>query len=134
MLLTAPEHKKAYIKREWWSTRRIWAYFEQQRSCMLLQVMTTNSVEAQHHSLKIHAGGEEVMETFSFSGVTGYVLNIGDRWEQQAFEVEDVWFKTRLVECTEYPPELAQFPGPVQSLIHDQLQAAKKADKECMYW
>ena len=45
---------------------------------MLLQVMTTHAVEAWYHSLKTHAGGKEVMEMFSFSGVISHVLNIGN--------------------------------------------------------
>lgn len=73
------------------------------------------------------------METIFFSGVISHILNIGDQWEQRALEVEQLWFKTRVVECTEYP-ELAQFPGPVQSLIVDQLKAAKKANEEGIYW
>ena len=89
----APEYKKAYVKQEWWSTRRKWAYYARQQSCMLLQVMATNALEAWHHSLKTHAGGKEVMETFSFSGVISHVLTIGDQWEQRALDVEELWFK-----------------------------------------
>lgn len=65
------------------------------------------------------------METSSFSGVISHALTIGDQWEQRALDVEELWFKTRVAECTEYP-KLAQFPGPVQLLIVDQLTAAKK--------
>ena len=45
---------------------------------MLLQVMTTNVVEAWYHLLKTYAGGKEVIETFFFSKVISHVLNIGD--------------------------------------------------------
>lgn len=76
--------------------------------------MTTNAVEAWHHLLKTHAGGKEVMETF---------WTIGDQWAQRALDTEGI-------EC----PEPAQFPGPIQSLIVDQLKAAKKANEEGMYW
>lgn len=68
--------------------------------------MTTNAVKAWHHLLKTHAGGKEVIKTFSFSGVISHVLNIGDQWEQWALETEELGFKTRVVECTKYP-ELA---------------------------
>ena len=87
--------------------------------------MTTNAVESWHHLLKTHAGGKEIMENFSLSGVISHVLTIGDQWEQRALDVEQLWFKTRAAECSDYP-ELAQFPGPVQSLIVDQLKAGKK--------
>lgn len=40
----APEQKKEYIRREWWDTRRQWAYYARQHSCILLQCMTTNAV------------------------------------------------------------------------------------------
>ena len=83
-IAAAPEHKQAYIKQEWWSTRKKWAYYASQHSCMLLQVMTTNAVEAWHYSLRTHAGGKELMETFSFSGVISHVLTIDDQWEQRA--------------------------------------------------
>ena len=35
-IAVAPEYKKAYIKQEWWSTRRKCAYYAPQHSCMLL--------------------------------------------------------------------------------------------------
>lgn len=79
---------------------------------MLLQVMTTNTVEAWHHSLKTNAGGKEVMETFSFSGFVSYVYIIGNQWEQRAIVLKVLWFKTYVPECSDYP-ELAKFPGPV---------------------
>ena len=87
--------------------------------------MTTNAVEAWHHSLKTHAGGKEIMENFSLSGVINHLLTIGKHWEQLALDVEQLWFKTRVAECSDYP-ELAKFSVPVQSLIVDQLKAAKK--------
>ncbi len=99
---------------------------------MLLQVMTTNAVESWHHSLKTHAGEKEIMENCSLSGVISHVLTIGDQWEQRALDVEQLWSKTRVVECSDYP-ELAKFPGPVQSLIVDQSKAAKKANEEGIY-
>lgn len=30
---TAPDHKKAYIKQEWWSIRRKWAYYGSIYTC-----------------------------------------------------------------------------------------------------
>lgn len=94
--------------------------------------MTTNAVEAWYHLLKTYAGGKEVMETFSFFGVISHVLTIGDQWEQRATDLEVLWFKTHVLECSDYP-ELAKFPGPVQSLIVDQLKAARKATDEGIY-
>ena len=128
----APDDKKASIKQEWWSTRRKWAYYARQHSFLLLQVMTTNAVEAWHHSLKTHAGGKEIMENFSLSWVINHVLTIDDHWEQLALDVDQLWFKTRVAECSDYL-ELAEFPGLVQSLIVDRLKAAKKANEEGIY-
>lgn len=89
-IAAASENKKAYIRQEWWSTRTKWAYYARQHSCMLLQVMTTNAVESWHHLLKTHAGGKEIMENFSLSGVISHVLTIGDQWEQRALDVEQL--------------------------------------------
>lgn len=99
---------------------------------MLLQVMTTNAVESRQHSLKTHGGGKEIMENFSWSGVISHVLTIGNQWEQRALDVEQLWSKTWVVKCSDYP-KLAKFPGPVQSLIVDKLKAAKRANKEDIY-
>lgn len=56
-------------------------------ACSYVQVMTSNAVEAWHYSLRTHAGGKELMETFSFSGVISHVLTIGDQWEQRATDL-----------------------------------------------
>ena len=95
-------------------------------------MLITNAVEAWHFSLKTHVGGKELIETFSFSGVISHVLTIGDQWEQQATNLEVLWFKTCVAECSDYP-KLAKFPGLIQSLIVDQLKAAKKATEEGTY-
>ncbi|KAL2044765.1 hypothetical protein N7G274_002540 [Stereocaulon virgatum] len=60
----APEHKKKYIKTEWWIIRNLWAYYARQHSCLLLQCMTTNVVESWHHSIKTHAEGKAQMTQF----------------------------------------------------------------------
>ncbi|KAL2044764.1 hypothetical protein N7G274_002539 [Stereocaulon virgatum] len=90
----APEHKKKYIKTEWWIIRNLWAYYARQHSCLLLQCMTTNAVESWHHSIKTHAEDKAQMTQFSLSGAASHVLMIGDDWQYRA---------TCLPECAEFP-------------------------------
>ena len=77
----APPTKKDYISREWWLTRKQWAYFARQHSCMLLQCMTTNPNESWHHSIKIHAEGKGAILKFSLKGTATHVLKIADEWD-----------------------------------------------------
>ena len=49
------QEKRDYVEREWWKTRKIWANFARQHSCLLLQCMTTNAMKSWHVSLKKHA-------------------------------------------------------------------------------
>lgn len=53
----APINKRAYIEREWAATKKQWAGYARQHSCLLLQCMTTNAVESWHASIKKHANG-----------------------------------------------------------------------------
>lgn len=127
---SAPEDKKEYICREWWSTRHQWAYYARQHSCLLLQCMTKNSVESWHKSVKHHAEGKEAMSKFSLSGAVEHIFSIGYQWELRATKAATIFRTTRTVECAKYP-DLALFPGLVQMLIVAQLNKAIKAiDKD----
>ena len=131
-LAAAPDSKKEYIRREWLSTRKLWAYYARQHSCLLLQVMTTNAVESWHHSLKIHAQGKGSMLRFSLSGVAMHTLKIADQWELREQEAATRFRAYQSAECRLYP-ELAMFPGPVQQLIVGQLKKATEAQYQGMY-
>lgn len=111
----APEDKKEYIRREWWSTRHQWAYYTRQHSCLLLQCMTINAVESWHKSLKHHAEGKEAMSKFSLRGAAEHILSIGDQWKLRATKAATIFRTTRTAECIKYP-DLGLFPGPVQIL------------------
>ena len=125
----APESKRAYIRREWLETKQQWAYYARQHSCLLLQCMTTNSVEAWHKSIKSHAEGKESMTKFSLIGCALHALKIADQWEQRAEKAAIQFRTTRTAECAEYP-DLELFPGPVQSLLVEQLKEAIKCIDE----
>ena len=131
-IAAAPDSKKEYIRREWLSTRKLWAYYARQHSCLLLQVMTTNAVESWHHSLKIHAQGKGSMLRFSLSGVAMHTLKIADQWELREQEAATRFRAYQSAECRLYP-ELAMFPGPVQQLIVGQLKKATEAQDQGMY-
>ena len=131
-LAAAPDSKKQYIRREWLSTRKLWAYYARQHSCLLLQVMTTNEVESWHHSLKIHAQGKGSMHRFSLSGVATHTLKIADQWELREQEAAARFRSYQSAECQLYP-QLARFPTPVQQLMVGQLKKAMEAQDEDMY-
>lgn len=63
---------------------------------LLLQVMTTNAIEAWHYLLKTHAGGKEIIKKISLSEIINHMLTIGNRWEQCVLDIEQLWFKTRI--------------------------------------
>ncbi len=128
----APDHKKEYIRKWWLDTRKLWAYYARQHSCLLLQVTTTNPVESWHHSLKIHAQGKGAMLRFSLSGVATHTLKIADQWELREEETATKFRTYQSAECQLYP-ELAKFPGPVQQLIVGQLKKAMEAQDEGIY-
>ena len=127
---TAPNQKiRKYIENEWWQTRKQWAYYARQHSCLLLQIMTTNIVESWHHSIKQHAGGKGAMMKFSLQGTVVHVLAIAEQWQQRADKAEELWRKTKVPECLQFR-ELEMFPGPVQTLIVDQMHKANAATEE----
>ncbi len=95
--------------------------------------MMTNAVEVLHHSLKTYAKRKKAIKTIFFSCFISYVLNIDDQWEQQAWEVRKLWFKTWMVKFIKYP-ELAQFSSPVSLLIVNQFKTAKKINGKFIYW
>lgn len=125
----APEDKKEYIRREWWSTSHQWAYYARQHSCLLLQCMTTNSVESWHKSLKHHAEGKEAMSKLGLCGAAEHILIIGDQWELRAAKATTIFRTNRTGEYAKYP-DLALFPGPAQMLIVVQVNKAIKAIDE----
>ena len=129
----APESKKEYIRQQWLDTRRLWAYYARQHSCLLLQVPTTNSLESWHHSLKIHADGKGAMLRFSLSGVAKHVLKIGDQWELRDQQTAVNFRTQQSAECSIYP-HLADFPGPIQKLMVGQLKKAMEAQDEGECW
>jgi hypothetical protein len=141
--------QRDYIQREWWRTRAIWVLYAKQHSCLLLQCMTTNAVESWHASLKKHAEGTRLywssqficmagtnyligkatMRRFTLEGCAAHVLHIGDQWCYKAREAKEKWRTTRSAECTTYP-DLAKFPGHVQSLLVSQLKLAEQANAD----
>jgi len=49
----APQDQKEYINKEWKATKAQWANYARMHSTLLLQVLTTNPVEAWHRALKV---------------------------------------------------------------------------------
>ena len=125
----APDSKKEYIRQWWLDTRRLWANYARQHSCLLLQITTKNPVELWHHSLKIHAQGKGAMLRFSLSEVASYTLKIADQWELREEEAAVSFRTQQSAECITYP-QLARFPGPIQKLIVGQLKKALEAQDE----
>jgi hypothetical protein len=118
-----------WIRREWWETRKQWVYYARQHSCLLLQCMTTNSIESWHKSFKSQTEDRESMTQFSLADVVLHVMKIVDQWEQRD-ENEVIKFRTtRTVECTQYS-KLALFLELMQLLIVDQLKDAMKVTDE----
>ena len=131
-IAAAPDSKKEYIRKWWLHTRRLWAYYARQHSCLLLQVTTTNPVESWHHSLKIHAQGKGAMLRFSLSGVAIHTLKTADQWELREQETAVKSRAYQSAECQVYP-ELAKFPGPIQQLMVAQLKKATEARDQGEY-
>ena len=91
----------------------------------LLQVMTTNSVESWHSSIKEHAGGKRDIQKFSLCVIANHTLIIGQQWEQRDREAQMQWRHSKYGGDTRVP-ELARFPGPIQALLIDELREADK--------
>ena len=128
-IAAAPEERRPYIERSWLKTRKLWGYYARQHSCLLLQVPTTNPVEAWHHSLKMHGEGKGSILKFSLAGIASHILKIGDQWELRHHEAVLKWRAYQSAECAQYPA-LAKFPGPVQELIAGQIRKARDATEE----
>ena len=138
---SVPMEKRQYIEREWVLTKRKWANYARQHSCLLLQCMTTNAVESWHTSLKKHADGKFSLigssrhincivgkascMTFSLIGAASHVIRVGDQWENRTRQEAINFHTTMTPECQECP-QLRKFPYPVQKLIVDQWKLAAK--------
>lgn len=94
-----------------------------------MQYIPSNPIESWHKSLKIQAKDKEVMAKFSLAGAANHIMKIADQLEQQGHHAVIKFRSIRTAEYTQYS-DLELFPGPVQSLIVDQLKQAMKAIDE----
>ena len=56
-------------------------------------------------------------------GIVRHVIKIGDQWETRAEKEATIFRTTRSAACNDFP-ELAAFPGPVQTMMAEQIKLA----------
>lgn len=92
-IAASPDQKtRDYIWNNWWPTRQNWAIFARQHSCLLMQVQTTNAVEAWHSALKSTGS----LTQFSLTGCVNTVAALATQYDARA-EKAAAQFRTYVI-------------------------------------
>jgi hypothetical protein len=102
----------------------MWAAYARQHSPLLMQITTTNPVEAWHNSLKRGPSTTvQVRTQMSLKGCVKTVMAIAKEWENRAQAAQNDAEHETLTEAKVFP-QLAYFPFPLQKRIIQQLREA----------
>ncbi|KAK9233788.1 hypothetical protein V1525DRAFT_422843 [Lipomyces kononenkoae] len=115
------EEIKNYTIREWRNTKSMGAMFARQHSPVLLQVSTTNPVEAFHRRIKFSVSSRTKKTKFGFLGLVSHLHMIGTKIDEDARRSEEN-FRSRHLKAVENFLELRSFPVPIQKLLIGELE------------
>ncbi|TAQ84793.1 hypothetical protein B7494_g6880 [Chlorociboria aeruginascens] len=123
--LAANSQSADYIRNNWLSEIEKWANYAREHSALLLQVTTTNPVEAWHRSLKSLAKISKltIRPKYSLAGIITIIAQCAESYDARAQKAAYDWSKKKLSAISEYP-WLNEFPYHVQLLLLDEIKAA----------
>ena len=123
----ASPEKARYIQSNWLANLRMWANCSRDHSALLLQVLSTNPIEAFHRSLKSLAKLTKLVirPKYSLSGIIGIIAQCANEYDNRAQKAAYNWSKKKLSVALEYP-WLNDFPYPVQLLLLAEIRAAEE--------
>ncbi|KAK9369388.1 hypothetical protein V1509DRAFT_645974 [Lipomyces kononenkoae] len=104
------------------------AMFARQHSPLLLQVSTTNAVEAFHRRIKFRLFRTK-MSKFGFLGLVAHLDNICTKIDEDPRRKEEN-FRTSHFKEAELYPELRNFPVPIQKLLIGEIEEMMKLANE----
>lgn len=124
-LASNPESAK-YIERNWLPEIEKWGNYAREHSPLLLQVTTTNPIEAFHRSLKSLAKITKLVirPKYSLAGIIAKIADCADKYDARAQKASYDWSKKKLSATLEFP-WLNAFPYPIQLLLLGEIQAAE---------
>jgi len=124
LVATSDAEMCTYIEKEWLHTSDQWALYARQHSPLLLQVTTTNPVEAWHRRIKYGTS----KGSKSKHGFKGCCITLHEKATQLHTEREAAASKWRgsNLSGTEQYLEMHRFPVPIQKLLLDQSNAMHK--------
>jgi hypothetical protein len=85
----ASPEKAKYIRSNWLANLRMWANCSREHSALLLQVLSTNPIEAFHRSLKSLAKLSKLVirPRYSLSGLIGVIAQCANQYDNRAQKV-----------------------------------------------
>ena len=123
--LAGSTESAAYIRNNWLPELEKWANYARDHSAILLQVTTTNPIEAWHRSLKALAKISKltIRPKYSLSGIIALISQCAQTYQSRAQKAAYDWSKKKLSATLEYP-WLSEFPYPIQLLLLDEIKGA----------
>ena len=118
--------KAEYIRSNWLPTLLMWANCSREHSALLLQVLTTNPIEAFHRLLKALAKITKltIRPKYSLVGIIDLIAQCAERYDARAQQAAYNWSRKKLSATLEYP-WLSEFPYQIQLLLLDEIKAAE---------
>jgi hypothetical protein len=117
-----------YLINEWVVKRQLWAAYPRSQHPLLLQITSTNPVEAWHNALR----KKSLTQAFALLSLAGCIETIdavASEYEARALRKEDDFYGRQLSEAQRYP-RLATFPLPLQKRTRTELRIARAFKKD----
>jgi hypothetical protein len=112
------------IEKEWLHSSDQWALYARQHSPLLLQVTTTNPVEAWHRRIE-YGTCNDSKSKHGFQGCCITLHEMATQLDPEREASTSKW-RGRNLSGTEQYLEMRHFPVPIQKLLLDQLDAMHK--------
>jgi hypothetical protein len=124
-LAKSPESAN-YIKNYWLADIEKWANYARDHSALLLQVTTTNPIEAFHRSLKSLGKLTKLVirPKYSIAGIISLISQCASQYDVRAQKAAYNWSTKKLSATLEFP-WLSLFPYQIQLLLLDEIKAAE---------
>jgi hypothetical protein len=115
-----------YIKQNWLQDIEKWANYARDHSALLLQVTTTNPIEAFHRSLKSLGKLSKLVirPKYSLAGIISLIGQCASAYDSRAQKAAYNWSQKKLSATLEFP-WLSAFPYQIQLLLLDEIKAAE---------
>ncbi len=105
----------------------MWANYAREHSALLLQVTSTNPIEAFHRALKALAKitKRTIRPKYSLAGIIQLVAQCADQYDARAQRAEYDWSRSQLSAVSEHP-WLGEFAYQIQLLLLDEIKEAER--------